>query len=49
MLHKLLGVIAVVIAIILLSNPVALGTSLNNAGSCLVIGLIIGGLIAIIV
>lgn len=45
---KLAGAVAIVIAVILLFNPVALGTSLNNAGTCLVLGLIVGGAIAII-
>lgn len=45
---KLAGAIAVVIAIVLLLNPVALGVSLNGAGTCLVLGLIVGGLIGMI-
>jgi hypothetical protein len=47
-MFKLIGAVAIVVAVILLFNPVILGIPLNSFGSCFVIGLILGGLVAIL-
>lgn len=47
-MRKLVGLAALVIAVILLLNPVALGIALNGAGTCIVLFLLIGGLVFLV-
>lgn len=47
-MSRLLGLFAIIIGIILLLVPVLRNIPLNNFGSCLVIGLVLGGLAVLV-